>query len=353
MLKNKTILPTIFAAIFLTGCSKDKSVEQVDVVRPVKLIDVAETTNVKKLSFPAVVEALSSKDLTFQVSGQIKSLKVREGQSVKQGEVIAALDERTFQNQLDTAQSQFDRARIEFERGQRLIAENAISQSVYDQRKSQFDIASAQLDTANKALEDTLLRSPFDGVVAIKHAKELDSVSPSAPIVTLQTEGAAEAMVKIPASLVTRSKQIEPLQTVVVLDSAPEDEMSAELVSASTQADERSQTFEVRFGFTPPEDLTILPGMTGVVKASLRMSSGDQPSGQISIPLSAVLSDSNGKYVWKVDPQAMTVIRQNIQVGTGVAESLVVTSGLNAGDTIVGAGASYLSEGMQVRRLKQ
>jgi multidrug efflux pump subunit AcrA (membrane-fusion protein) len=74
--------------------------------------------------------------------------------------------------------------------------------------------------------------------------------------------------------------------------------------------------------------------------------------GQIAIPLSAVVSDSDGQFVWKVNLETMTVARQNVQVGAGVGEALAIDFGLAAGDTIVGAGASYLNEGMKIRRLE-
>jgi RND family efflux transporter MFP subunit len=350
---SKTHIILIMATLgMLSGCGQKVAPEKVEVIRPAKLIEVVASSNIKHFSFPAIVEALSSKELTFQVSGQIEKLNVREGSEVKQGDVLATLVQRDFKNKLQTAQIQFDSAKLDFKRAELLIVTNAIAQNMYDQRLTQLNVTIAQLDTANKAMEDTVLLSPFDGVVAVKHANELDTVNPSQAVFTLQTEGAAEARVKIPASLVTHSKQIVPIETVVILDSANQYEMKAELVATTALADERSQTFNVRFGFTPPEELTILPGMTGVVKVSLKLTSDVNNTGQIAIPLSAVLSDIDGQFVWKVDIQTMTVARQNIQVGAGVGETLTIDVGLVAGDTIVGAGASYLNEGMKIRRLE-
>ena len=352
MFSKKHMILLLVTFGMLSSCGQEQTPEKVDVIRPAKLIEVVASSNIKHFNFPAVVEALSSKELTFQVSGQIEKLNVREGDEVKQGDVIATLVQRDFRNKLQTAQTQYDAAKLDFERAERLIVENAIAQNVYDQRLTQLNVTTAQLDSANKAMEDTVLLSPFDGVVAVKHAKELDTVSSSQAVITLQTEGAAEALVKIPASLVTHSKQIVPIKTHVVLDSATQYEIEAQFVSISTLADERSQTFDVRFGFTPPEQLTILPGMTGVVRASLKLTTDANNVGQIAIPLSAVLSDSEGQFVWKVDTQTMTVARQNIQVGAGVGETLTIDAGLDVGDTIVGAGASYLNEGMKIRRLE-
>ena len=68
--------------------------------------------------------------------------------------------------------------------------------------------------------------------------------------------------------------------------------------------------------------------------------------------MGSVVTDSAGQFVWKVDLETMAVFRQDIEIGSGIGESLVVVSGLSAGDTIVAAGGSYLTEGMKVRRLE-
>lgn len=348
---NKVYIAIGFITLVLSGCGEAPVQETKELVRPVKLIDISVASNIKKYSFPAVVEAADTRELAFEVSGQLQQLYVREGQEVKQGQAIALLKQRNFNNQLNTAQSQFDSAKIEFNRVQQLVKQKVVSQSEFEQKKTQFEVARAQLDTAKKALEDTKLVAPFSGIIAVKHVEQSATVSPSTPIVTLQSVGSAEVLVKVPASLVSRSQQIEPIATTVTLDAAPEYKMPAQLASASTLADERSQTFNVRFSFTPVSDLVIFPGMTGQVHSSFKMASKQGASSQITVPIRAILSDSKGNFVWKVDPATMTVSRQNIELGKGVAESLLVTSGLSSGDVIVGAGTSYLSEGMKVRRL--
>ena len=338
------------SALLLTACGEQEVQEQAEVVRPAKLIVVETSNNVKNYNFPAIIEAATSSDLAFQVGGQITKFEVSPSQEVKKGDVIARLDQRQIRNELQAAQTQYDATKVEFERAARLIKEDAIARNVFDQRKSQFDVASAQLDSAKKALEDTILYSPFDGVIAAKLANDLDTVNPATPVVTVQSTGAAEAAVQIPASLVAQSKQIEPVQTFVVLDAAPEQPIEATFLEASGQADEKSQTFEVKFAFTPPESLTILPGMTGTVKSKLLFSGQD--STQISVPLNAVQSDSDGEYVWLASGDPLVVTRRDVIVGPSVGETLTIASGLEEGDEIVGAGASYLFEGMKIRRLE-
>ena len=69
----------------------------------------------------------------------------------------------------------------------------------------------------------------------------------------------------------------------------------------------------------------------------------------VSVPLAAVQSDGDDRYVWLVDEENMTVSRRDVVVASANGELLTVTSGLQRGDKIVGAGAAYLHEGMEIR----
>ena len=110
-----------------------------------------------------------------------------------------------------------------------------------------------------------------------------------------------------------------------------------------------AQTFEVRFSFTPPPGLVILPGMTGAVRSTVAIA-GDAGAAQIAVPIEAILSEAGLRYVWVVDTDSMTVAKREVILRDGVGETLPVRSGLAAGDTIVAAGVSYLHEGMKIRR---
>lgn len=340
------------AIFMLGGCSEPEQEQQAEVIRPAKLIQITAADNVKEFRFPAVVEALSSKNLVFQQSGQIISLKVREGDNVEQGQVIAELDKRIYQNQLDAAQTQYDTSKIEFERAERLIKADAIAKSIYDQRETAFNVSSTALDNAKKALEDTTLIAPFTGLIANTHVEELDAVTPATPIVTIQTDGPAEAKVKIPASLVSQMKRVAPVETFVILDSKGAQPLPGKMVGAIGLADERSQTFEVNFSFTPSENMTVLPGMTGVVVSKIMFNDEANLIGKILIPMGAVVSDADGQFVWLVDTSTYKVTRRNISVGGIEGDTITVEGGIQAGDVIVGAGGAYLQDGMKIRPLE-
>ena len=336
----------------LAGCDQAVETQAEPVVRPAKLIEVAVGSNERNVSFPAIIEASASSELTFEVGGTLNELLVTEGQEVQQNDVVARLDQRNYQNELSAAQTQYDAAQTEYARAKRLLKEKAIARSVFEQRRTQRNVARNTLDNARKAFEDTELRAPFAGVIAVIETEQFQNISPGTAIMLLQSTGAAEAVVQIPARLVLNSANIVPLETFVIMDAASDVAIPATVLSTATQADESTQTFEVKFGFNPPENLVILPGMTGTVKGRYRLLDQSDEN-LVSVPLASIASDGDERFVWKVDTEAMTVSRQNVVIGQGVGESLKIIDGLAAGDTIVGAGMSYLHEGMQIRAYEQ
>ena len=351
---GRGVCRVLFASLMglaLAACSSPEPEVIPDPIRPVKLIEITGSTNIVQVNIPAVIEASNTSVLTFQVGGSLNELNVEEGQEVGRGTVIGRLDQRDFRNALQQAQAQFTSANSEFERAARLLEQDAISRSVFEQRRSARDVARAALDTAQKALDDTVLRTPFAGVIASIAVEQFENVGPQQEIVTLQTVGAAEALVQMPATIIANAERVVPLEANISMDAAPDVLVPAEFSTISTQADPTTQTFAARFKFTPPEGVNILPGMTGSLLASLEILDPEgQQTTQISVPLGSVLAESEDRFVWVVDMDTMTVSKRRITFDEeAIGGELVVLTGLEEGETIAGAGASYLFEGMQIR----
>lgn len=114
-------------------------------------------------------------------------------------------------------------------------------------------------------------------------------------------------------------------------------------------ADPVSQTYELTFNFTPPEHLIILPGMNAIMELGYTSMDADSQDGHVSVPLGSIFSDGEQQHVWVVDTNTMAVSKRSVVVEDSIGEDLTVTQGLQPGDTIIGAGASYLSDGVKVR----
>lgn len=353
---NHAILPALLlAATTLSACDSLHSEAAVaPLPRPVKLIVVEETAADRSRSYPAVIEAANLTPLSFQVGGLIQELPVKEGDEVAAGTLIAQLDQRDFRSQVVSSRAQFSNADEEYQRAVRLAEEDAIAQSVLEQRKSQRDIAQAQLDTAEKALSDTTIRAPFNGQIASLDVLRLQSVTPGATVATYISADDLEAVINIPSSVIAGiPRGMEERRTQfpvhITLDAIPGKRFKAFYKEAKAIADSASQTYEVAFLFERPEDLLILPGMNATVEITDFPFAGFGDKDGVSVPLTAISSNGEEQFVWVYDAESMTVSQRRIETAAGVGETLVVISGLEAGETIVAAGTSYLSEGMNVR----
>jgi RND family efflux transporter MFP subunit len=337
------------AAAAVSACAPEVEAPQDNAARPAVFYMVEASSNLRRSEFPAVVSASRSTQLAFEVGGRVEALNVVESSQVKQGDVIAQINQQDYINKVTQARSEYQNAESEYQRARRLAEQNAIATNVVESRKAQRDIAQAGLDTAQKALDDTTLRAPYDGNISTVSVKQFQNVQPLEIVATLQSDG-VEAIINVPARIVAFSQQFTPVSTNVVLDVAPDIAIPATFKEASTEADPNTQTYEVRFSFEPPEDLIILPGMTATVRTEAQAASGfDDDEDRVSVPRAAIVAEGEIRFVWVVDPDSMQVEKRTVTIDEGLGDVLSVSAGLETGEIIVAAGGSFLHEGMQVR----
>ncbi len=340
-------------AAFMAACSPQGEAPSEPAVRPAKLVTVEAASNRRTIEFPAVVRASRSTQLAFEVGGRLEELDVIEGAEVEQGQIIGQIAQRDYQNKVAQARSEYQNAESEYQRARRLAEQDAISKSVLEARRAQRDIAKAALDSAEKALSDTTLVAPYSGVISTVYVKQFQNVQPLEPVAILQSEG-VEVLSNIPANIIAYVPQFKPVSTQVILDPAPDRALPATLKEASAEADPATQSYEVSFGFTPPEDLLILPGMTATLKVELELSElADSIRGGIAVPRSAINVEGDELFVWVTSPDDMTVSKRIVTTGSNLGENVAVTGGLEAGETIVAAGGSFIHEGMKLRPWNQ
>lgn len=333
----------------LIGCSKQETSPSVDAARPAKIVTVATSSNRRDLTFPAVVRAARSAELTFQVTGEIKELNVLEGQQVEQGVVIAKLDQRNAKNNVAQARAEYENAEAEYQRARRLVEQDAISRSVLDSRKTQRDVARVALGNAEKALADTVIAAPFAGAISKVYPQQFQNVQAKEPIAVIQSNQ-VEAVVNVPGTIIARIPQLEPVGTRVVLDAAPGVEIPAEFKEASGLADESTQTYEISFVFAPPDNLLILPGMTASVRSTFVFNGAkDIVADGFLVPLSAILAEGAARFVWIVDPETGIISKRPVSVASEGGEDVTILEGVNENEQIIAAGVSFFHDGMKVR----
>ncbi len=350
--KGLSGLLVLLIGFTLAGCGPQEEAKQ-EVIRPVKSIVVGGDGASLKRTFPGKIRAAEKVDLAFQVSGQLTKLNVRNGQEVKKGEILAQLDNRDFVSNLKAAKAEFNRAQAQFERMAELVERQLVSRSEYDQKKASRDVAESDVERTQKALNDTSLRAPFAGVIANRHVENFQDVTAKQAIISLQDPSDLEVVINIPENSILRAtadrSQINP---VASFDALPDKQFTLNLKEFATQADPNTQTFELVFIMDSPEGLTVLPGMSVSVTASVP--DRNATSTVKTVPATALFADregGNSQYVWIINEADMSISRRAVQVGSLRGQNVEVIEGVSSGERIVTAGVHYLEEGQKVSLL--
>jgi RND family efflux transporter MFP subunit len=340
------------------GCGEEAP-EPEEVARPVKIFEVRGSGATLTREYPGRIRAIQQADMAFEVPGKIIEFRFKEGEQVREGEVLARLDDRDYQARLDSARAQANNARVNFERAQKLFEEGALAALERDRRRTTYDTAEADLREATKAVEDTSLRAPFSGVMARKLVEDFENVRAKQTVLILQDESHLEIRVNVPERDMTRgrSEEIDPeavtrrIKPRVIVTAIPDREFPARVKQVAMIADPTTRTFEATFVIDRPTDVSVLPGMTAKVIISAPAEAAGRSG--MRIPAHATVSDEQGKaFVWVVDPSSMQVRPVPVELGELSGTDVTILGGLSDGDQIATSGVHQLREGMAVRRFE-
>ena len=357
MKKHLITFAGIFLALFLVACEQEQAEQEV-VARPIKMMTLGDATAGGNLEFPGVVSAAQSTELGFEVSGQIIEFPVKEGQEVTEGDVLARLDSRDYQADLDIWAAQLKAAQADYERYKTLYEQGWVSQQKFEQQTRSLESIEARYRGAEKTFNDTTLRAPFSGNIARKIAKEFQNVQAKQAVLVIHDVTSLEVVVNIPERDFAQGERRRTLEEVtrdinprVLIASRGDDEYPAHVKEVSTLADPTTRTYSATVTFNPPESANILPGMTArLIVTPKRGEFGDRT---FKVPVHVVVADEMGRsYVWVFDPLSSTVQRRLVKTGQLFGGEIEIVSGISAGETIALSGIAQLRDGLPVRPLE-
>ena len=363
-MRIRAIVPmAAMAALVLSGCGGKTEVDDGPSSRPVKLYTVEGAGGAAIRDFPGSVRASQRADLAFRVPGVLQQMLVREGEEVKEGQLLAALDPTDFKITLEDRQATFDNAERNFSRAKELIVDGNISKLDYDRMEANFKTAQAELSQARQDLEYTELKAPFDGVIGQRDVENFEEVLAKQTIFRFQNTDTLDIMIDLPESLVRSltppgetpsadSDEAKAIDATARFEGRSDTRFPLDIKEVATKADEQTQTFRVTMSMASPGEFRVLPGMTATVQVDF--SEIMDVGGSKWVPINAV--QANGELdaqVWVLDPDAMTVSSKQVKIGALSGRNIEITSGLMGGEEIVSVGAPYLADGMRVTRMKK
>lgn len=334
--------------LLLGGCERELPAIAEQASRPAKLFRVTAEPAVVQHEFVGRVEAAQTVDVSFEVGGELVELPVRQGQALRPGALVAALDPLDFDLAVQEAEVQLRLARQDLERKETLLRDRSVSQSAVDDARAQFELTQIRLSQARKRQADARISAPFAAYVTRRFVDNHTRVRSGEVIARLLDLTELKIVVSVPEELMATVSEDRVVAVSARFGFLPDEVFPLTYRDNAGEANDVAQTYDVSFTMARPQRWNILPGMT----ASVRLELTESVNPAVTIPVNALLGDAaGGFFVWVYEPQTSKVIRRAVQAGALLAQGIVIDSGLADGELVVTAGASQLQPGMRIHAL--
>ena len=320
------------------------------------------------LNASGYVTARRRATVSSKVTGKVIEVNVEEGMEVREGQVLARLDDSTLQAalklykaQLEAAKRQIPesevrlaQARVQLQRQERLRKEGLNTPNDIDNARADVDslvariaslqeelkVAESQIAMQETAIDDTIIRAPFTGVAISKDAQVGEMISPVSAgggftrtgICTIVDMRSLEIEVDVNESYINRVRSAQPV--TAVLDAYPDWQIPASVIAVVPTADRQKATVLVRIAFKAL-DPRILPDMGVKVTFLREADAAAAPMAQAVtlVPQAAVKADNGSTFVYLIVNN--TVERRAVKTGGTDGDRVEVFAGLKGGDRVV------------------
>jgi RND family efflux transporter MFP subunit len=323
---------------------------------PVKVFKVARHRISEKLSYTGTIEARQKINIMPDVGGKIAKICVDEGDRVAKGQLLAEMDTEAITLQLKqaeaaqaVAQASLANARTNLARMDRLSKEKAVSDQQHEQVKLAYDAAAAQLAQAEAAvnlakhtLDVSIMKAPFDGIIASKNAEAGDvinpmmgSISAASGVLTLVDFSRVKIAVDVSGTDIQRIRKGQAAR--LESPTLPGRTFEGTVQVVNLAADPQTKKFGIELA-VDNADLALRPGTFGEV--IIEVSTHENA---LAIPQKSILDN---RYVFIAS--GGKALKREVSLGLQNTTLVEVTSGIAEGDLVIAEGNFGLEDGAPV-----
>lgn len=341
---KKIITIMLAASCILCGCGEKQKAaftRSVVLTTPVRL--GAESTK----SLSGVVQEAHEINLGFKTAGQIERILVKEGDRVRQGQLIARLDDADYKLGVEALQIQYDQLKNEVSRMKTLYEGKSISGNDYEKAVAGLQQLGVQLQNNRNKLNYTRLYAPVSGYVQSVNFEAAEMVDAGTPLVSLLDVKQMEVEVDLPASLYVLRDRFSGFTCQSAFTQS--DNQPMKLISITPKAD-GNQLYKMRLIFEGTPDARLSAGMN--VEIGIRIN-GSGATGTFTLPLHSVFQHEGKAYVWVLGSDSDVTKRAVTVESTDVTGNAIITAGLDGKEQVVKAGVNSLLENEKVRVIEE
>lgn len=337
---KKFIVMVIVSWLLMVGCSERK---QKGVKAPTRVCTeiVSANNQTSGQTYVGIVEEREATAVSFTSMGVVRRVLVNEGQMVSKGQLIAEMDDTQARNLLNGAEAQMTQANDALERYKMLHDAGSLPEVQWVEIQSKVAQAKSQLEVTKKNLADCRLVAPVSGIIGRKKVGAGETAMPSQAVVSILDISSVKVKVSIPESEIG---DISTNTSSVIRVEAVNGSFSGGAIEKGVQADALTHTYDIRIHVENSER-KLLPGMVASVQFTATQL---QPTGQFSVPVTAVQRKADGSlFVWTVSNDSIAH-RTTITTGETIGNRMVIATGISEGNRVVTEGYQKLSEGTKV-----
>lgn len=297
-----------------------------------------------KISLPGVTEAWRSLQLMAKVAGSVEEIFVKEGDQVKQGQLVARLETKEYQIAAHSARAAYELARANLARSESLRSKGISTQAGLEEQQNQVRQTKAALEDAELKLSRCEITAPIAGVISRLDAEVgmlVHSFSP-APLAEILELERLKAVISIPESDVTAVRRLKAVE--IEVQALGGEKFTAPVHFLAPAPESMARVYRLELVLDNP-GRRILPGM--FVRAEVVKEAKEQA---LAVPVYAVISRSGGQFVY-VEENGFAR-RRPVKTGFLEGWQMLVTEGLKAGDKVIIEGHRSVEDGQKVRTVK-
>lgn len=342
---NSRTLPLLTQALvvsfslLLASCSGDEQKAR-SFNRPALPFAVAAVEDTEyqfTLTVIGSAEADEAVDITPAVAETIEKIYFREGEEVKEGEILVSMSQAAEIAQREQARIHLANERRELARLKGLRESRSVSQTDYDRQETNTKLAELQLDEVETRIADRTIRAPFDGVVGLRELSPGAFVTPGQRITTLDKINPIKVDFRIPSVFVGKLAVGARIEAKPAGSDAGFD---GTVVAVSSRITAESRTFEAVADLPNPEG-KLHPGML------MRVTLFGRKIPALKVPEPAILQIGTRHYVFRVTAEN-TVSQTLVELVGREPGWVYITNGLGAGDQVVAEGTHRLRDGQPI-----
>ena len=353
MLRKPLLYITIFG-FFLFACNDKETFREIKPIG-VETLTIGNTNNTTYFTsenYPGTIQAKTNAQLSFQVSGDIKTIRVNNGEYVEKGRLIATIDPTTYVEQYEAQKAKADLAQENFTRINEVYKKGSIAEIRMIEARSNFKQAQSAANAAYQNVKKTKLRAPFSGYIGSKMMETGDVANPGMPVVELLTINQVQAIISLSDEEVNNYKVGDSATvTVSALDKA----FTGQLTEVPIQSGSQNPVYKAKITIPNPDKI-LKPGMACQTSfnQSKQKNITENNLQSIVLPVQVVSITDDGKnFVYIVDTEKNTAKRKFVEIGTLHNDGITIEKGLQKGDVIITSGYHKLTNNTPVKVLSK